>query len=234
EYGKDQQFFNTVTPFPLGPTLLENVPEVEAQVRISRIGSQVKANGNQFSEQVTIAGQDFFQVFDFKMLEGTERVLQQANHAVLTKRYAKKYFGDEDALNKTIVIELNELAETFTVKAVVEDIPTNSSISFNLLISDLNYPKLYNERVLNSAWFNIIPETYVLLQEGADQAQVETKFPSIFRSKLGEEAYSESNYMVGLQPLRSIHLDMSFPAGLAPVSNPRYAYILGGVAFLIL
>ena len=234
EYGKDQQFFNTVTPFPLGPTLLENVPEVEAQVRISRIGSQVKANGNQFSEQVTIAGQDFFQVFDFKMLEGIERVLQQANHAVLTKRYAKKYFGDEDALNKTIVIELNELAETFTVKAVVEDIPTNSSISFNLLISDLNYPKLYNERVLNSAWFNIIPETYVLLQEGADQAQVETKFPSIFRSKLGEEAYSESNYMVGLQPLRSIHLDMSFPAGLAPVSNPRYAYILGGVAFLIL
>ncbi|MBX2969396.1 MAG: ABC transporter permease [Cyclobacteriaceae bacterium] len=234
DYGKDQQIFNTVTPFPLGPALQDNVPEVESQVRITRIGSQVKVNDNQFSEQVTIAGQDFFRVFDFNMLEGNENVLQQANHAVLTKRYAKKYFGEEDALNKTIVIELNESAETFTVKAVVENIPTNSSITFDLLISDLNFPKLYNERVLNSAWFNVVPETYVLLQEGADLTQVEAKFPSIFRSKLGEEAYTESNYAVGLQPLRSIHLDISFPVGMAPVSNPRYSYILSAVALLIL
>lgn len=234
DYGKDQQFFNTVTPFPLGPTLLENVPEVEAQVRINRIGSQVKVNDNQFSEQVTIAGQDFFEVFDFELMEGDKDVLRQANHVVLTERYAEKYFGKEDPLNKIITIELNETAEAFTVKAVVEDIPTNSSITFDVLISDLNYPKLYNDRVLNSAWFNITPETYVLLQEGTDQVQVEAKFPSVFRSKLGEEAYTESKYTVGLQPMRSIHLDMSFPEGMAPVSNPRYSYILSAVALLIL
>ena len=234
DYGKDQQFFNTVTPFPLGPTLLENVPEVEAQVRINRIGSQVKVNDNQFSEQVTIAGQDFFEVFDFELIEGAKDVLRQANHVVLTKRYAEKYFGKEDPLNKIITIELNETAEAFTVKAVVEDIPTNSSITFDLLISDLNFTRLYNERVLTSAWFNVTPETYILLKEGTDKAEVENKFPPIFQSALGEEAFKESNYTVGLQPITSIHLDTSFPAGLAPVSNPRYAYILGGVAVLIL
>lgn len=234
DYGKDQQFFNTVTPFPLGPTLLENVPEVEAQVRINRIGSQVKVNDNQFSEQVTLAGQDFFEVFDFELIEGDKDVLRQANHVVLTERYAEKYFGKEDPLNKIITIELNETAEAFTVKAVVENIPTNSSITFDLLISDLNFTRLYNERVLTSAWFNITPETYILLKEGTDKAEVENKFPPIFQSALGEEAFKESNYTVGLQPITSIHLDTSFPAGLAPVSNPRYAYILGGVAVLIL
>jgi putative ABC transport system permease protein len=74
----------------------------------------------------------------------------------------------------------------------------------------------------------------VLLKEGVDVKNLESKFPSVFRTLLGEENYIQSKYTVGLQPLTDIHLNTSFPIGVAPVSNPRYAYILSAVAFLIL
>lgn len=234
-WGENQDFFNTVTPFPMGPALKDNFPEVEKQVRINNIGSQVKIGGNQFSEQVTIGGQDFFDVFDFALVQGDRSsALRSQNAIILTERMAQKYFGTEPALDKTISVQLGENFEEFTVKGISENTPTNSSIQFDLLISDLNYPRLYSERALTSAWFNITPETYVLLQEGVAAATVEAKFPSVFRTILGEEDFAQSKYAPGLQPLTTIHLDTSYPAGMSPVSDPRYSYILAGIALLIL
>lgn len=235
DYGENQQFFNTVTPFPLGPALKDNFAEVESQVRINTVGNTVKVGDHQFAETVTIAGQDFFSVFDFEVVKGsTENALKEMTGIVLTERTAQKYFGNEDPINKVVSIELGETAENFSVKAVVKNVPINSSIQFDLLISDLNYPKLYNERTLTSAWFNVTPETYVLLREGTDVGMLHSKFPSIFKTIIGEEQFNESKYTVGLQPITDIHLNTSFPTGIAPVSNPRYAYILSAVAFLIL
>lgn len=235
DYGENQQFFNTVTPFPLGPTLKENFPEIQHQVRINLTGNMVKVGDTQFTETVMIAGQDFFKVFDFPLLKGhTETALQEITGVVLSERMAQKYFGSDDPINKVISIQLGESMEEFSVKAVVKNPPINSSIQFDLLISDLNFTKLYNERTLTSGWFNVIPETYVLLNEGTDVHALQAKFPAVFKTIVGEEQFNESKYTVGLQPLTDIHLNTDFPTGIAPVSNPRYAYILTAVALLIL
>lgn len=234
-YGENQEFFNTVTPFPLGPTLKDNLPEIEQQVRINPFGTQVKVGENQFSESVTIVGEHFFDVFDFRILKGKQtNVLSGINNVILTEQIAEKYFGKDDPINQVITIQISEKPEEFFVKAVVENPPVNSSLQFTILISDLNYPKMFSERVLTSSWFNVNPETYVLLKPGVKVADVVAKFPSILKTALGEEDYINSNYTVGLQSLTSIHLDTSFPTGIAPVSNPRYAYILSAVALLIL
>jgi putative ABC transport system permease protein len=234
DWGENQQFFNTVTPFPMGPVLLENLPEVEKQVRLNFISTQVKVADHQFNEQVFIGGQDFFDVFDFEVVRGEHQALHSQSSVVITKRMAKKYFGESNPIDRVISMQLGESFEDFYVKAVVEDIPSNSSIQFNILISDLNYPKLYSQRALTSGWFNITPETYVLLKEGADANQVESKFPSLFKTILGEENFVKSKYSPGLQPFTDIHLNNEFPAGIAPVSNPRYSYILSAIAILIL
>lgn len=234
-YGENQEFFNTVTPFPLGPTLKENLAEIEQQVRINPFGTQVKVGENQFSEQVTIVGEHFFDVFDFRILKGEQsNALGGGNTVILTEQIAEKYFGKDDPINQVITIQISEKPEEFFVKAVVENPPINSSIQFKILISDLNYAKMFSEQVLTSSWFNVNPETYVLLKPGVKVADVVEKFPPIFKTALGEDAFKESSYTVGLQPLTSIHLDTSFPTGIAPVSNPRYAYILSAVALLIL
>jgi putative ABC transport system permease protein len=235
DWGENQQFFNTVTPFPMGPALKDNFPEVVSHVRINNIGTLVKVGANQFSEQVMIGGQGFFDMFDFKLLQGDRTTVMLSQSAViLTERLAKKYFGNTNPIDKVISMQLGESVEDFFVKAVAANIPTNSSIQFDILISDLNYPKLYSEGALTSAWFNINPETYVLLKEGTNAAALERKFPSVFKTILGEEEFTRSKYAPGLQPLTSVHLDTSYPIGIAPVSNPRYAYILAAIAALIL
>lgn len=233
-WGENQVFFYTTTPFAMGPALKDNFAEVEKQVRINSVGAQVKAGENTFTESVMIGGQDFFDLFDFKLAAGDRNSLHHASAVVITEKMARKYFGDNNPIDKVISLQLGETFEDFAVKAVVAQIPTNSSIQFDILISDLNYPKLYSERALTQAWFNITPETFVLLKEGVDPINLESKFPSLFRSILGEEEFTKSHYEAGLQPITSIHLDTSFPAGSSPVSNPKYSYILAAIALLIL
>lgn len=233
-WGENQEFIDMVTPFPLGPALRDNLEEVEAMVRINGVGSQVKTDKELFSEQVTIVGVDFLNVFDFPLVSGEKNgILGDQSSVVLTQESAKRFFGNDDPVGKTISLQLNEKFEDFTVKGVLQDPPINSSIQFSVLIPDLNYPKLYSERALTAGWFSITPETYVLLREGSDVAKVSAKFPSIFKPLLGED-YEKSKYSVFLQPLTAIHLDNSLPAGIAPVSDPRYSYILSGIALLIL
>jgi len=233
DYGKDEVFFYTVTPFPMGPTLKDNFAEVEYQVRINNIGPQVKVGDNLFSEQVTIGGNDFFKVFDFDVVNGeSETALDGVNNVVITKRTAVKYFGETDPINKVIAIQLGDDFLDFAVKAVVKDIPTNSSIQFDILISDLNYPKLYSERALTSGWFNITPETYVLLRKDVNASQLESKLQPFMKTVLGPDF--DAKYEVGLQPLTDIHLNTNYPVGIAPVSNPKYAGILAAIALLIL
>lgn len=234
DWGENQQFFATITPLPMGPALKENFPEVEKQVRINPVGSQVKVGENQFNEQVVIGGQDFFDVFDFVVTSGDRNALRNQSSVVITERIAKKYFGDESPIDKVMSLQLGENFEDFYVKAVTENVPTNSSIQYDILISDLNLNKVFDERTITSAWFNISPETYVLVQQGTNPKDIEAKFPSVFKTILGEEDYKQSKYAPGLQPITDIHLNTDYPVGIAPVSNQRYSYILAAIALLIL
>jgi putative ABC transport system permease protein len=233
-WGPGQNFFYTVTPFPMGPVLKESFGEIESQVRIAKQGTLVKVGGNSFNETLTIADHNIFEVFDFPLVNGVRsQVLAQQSNVVISDWLAKKYFGDADPVGKMIEIQIGEAFEDFTITGVSK-IPSNSSIQFYLLIGDQNLPRLYSEQDLTSAWFNIIPETYVLLREGVDPRKVTDKFPSVFKTILGEEEFANSHYAPGLQPLTSIHLDPGYPAGLAPVNDPKYATILGTIALLIL
>ena len=235
DYGENEVFFNTVTPFALAPALKDNFEEVEAEVRLTPLVSSVKVGENQFSDPVLIVAKEFFNVFDFQSIKGDPgQALLGQNNILVTEKMAQKYFGSQDPINQVISIRIGTDFEDFAVKAVLKDVPKHSSIQFGLLISELNLTKLYSDQVLTSAWFNVLPETYILLRENSDKQQLESKFPGLFRSILGEESYTDSNYTVGLQSLASIHLDTSFPAGIAPVSNPKYSYILSAIALLVL
>jgi putative ABC transport system permease protein len=234
DYGENQKFFYTTTPFPMGPALKVNLPEVEATMRLNFIGSQVRLGDKNLSESIAIVGASFFELFDFELVKGDKTTaLQQQSNVLLTESTAKRFFGDQDPIEQPIAIQIGDQFEEFTVKGILKDPPKNSSISFKILISDLNYTRLYSPNTLTSAWFNITPETYVLLKEGVEVASVIRKFPTLFKSLLGED-FEKSKYVVGLQPLTSIHLDTFFPAGIAPVSDPKYSYILGAIALLIL
>lgn len=232
-WGENQQFFNTSTPFPMGPVLKENFPEVAGQVRIVSFTALVKVGDQVVSEQVTIGGEAFFDVFDFSFTGDRTKALSSQGSVVLTEAMAQKFFGTADPLNKTISIRIGERFEDFIVTGL-SSCPTNSSISFGLLISDLNLARMYDQQFLTSSWFNVNPETYVLLDEGATAESLTPKFPSLFKTLIGEEDFSKSNYQVGLQPIKDIHLNTEFPTAIAPVSDGKYSLILAAIAVVIL
>ena len=234
DWGENQQFFNISTPFPLGPALKENFQQVEHQVRITQMSTQVKVGEDQYSETLTFGGQHFFDVFDFPLVFGSRDAMKNQNTVVINQSTSKKYFGQANAIGKMVSIQFGEAFADFEVKAVVEDVPSNSSIKFYLLISDLNFPRVYNEQTLNSGWFNVEPETFVLLREGVQTNELMKELPAMLRTAIGEENFIKSKYTAGFQPLKSIHLDTSFPVGMAEVNDPRYSYILAAIAVLIL
>lgn len=230
--GKD--FINTVTPIPMGPALQANLPPVESACRVYNFNSLVKNAGAGFSESVHMADASLFSIFDFRLKEGNpQKPFPSDNSIILSEPVAHKYFGQNDAMGKTLTLQLGSDTVLFTVSGVVAAYPAESSIRFGLLIPFTNDHFFWNERVRTKAWSQVFAETYVLLRNGQTGRAAEAQLPAMVRTLLGNR-YKPGAYNIHLQPLIAIHLDNSLPAGIEPISNPKYSYILSTIGFLIL
>ncbi|MHA7101454.1 ABC transporter permease [Roseivirga pacifica] len=238
-YADGRVFFNTHTPLPLGPTLAENIPEVEAIVTIGNNPTLVGRGDGRIADNFQVVTPNFFDYFDFEVLEGNkDKPLPNRSSVVISESYAKKYFGDKSPINKALPLQIDNETRDYIVSAVLEDTPLNSGIRYNILISDENNDLLYSPRMFN-AWFSIIVETYAVLKEGVSPEHLSPKTKSMIKAQLGgmdpfDGAPVEDHYLVGFQPLQSIHLDPEVPVANYPVGNPQYVYILGAIGFLVL
>ncbi len=232
-YGPKEDFLNTTTPVSMMNVLKSNYPEIEAGSRVFRFNALVKRNESEFNETVRAVDPSFFQLFDFELQKGnTSTPFSSTNEIILSESSAKKYFGEEDPIGKTLSLEFNEEIKFFEVSAIVSNPPQESSIQFEMLVSLENEALFFSERARES-WFNVAVESYLLLKPNQSPAQLEAKFPAIIKQYLGDN-YEEDTFFLHLQPITEIHLDPSLPSGLEPVSNPRYAYVMGTIGFLIL
>ncbi len=238
-YTDGRVFWDIATPLPLGPTLGENIPEVEEFVQISSRPTLVGRGEGRIADQLDIVTSNFFEVFDFQIVSGNSQdPLGERTNAVLTQSYARKYFGDNDPIGETISVQIGSEIRDFIVSAVSEDPPLNTNVPFNLAISMENKDILFSPGALN-AWFSINPETYVLLREGTNPEDLSPKTKVMIKSVLdGTNTFGdvpvEDHYVVGFQPITSIHLDDEVPSGRVAVGNPQYVYILGAIGLLVL
>jgi len=231
DYGPDEQFTNTVTPLPLGPTLAAEVPEVEAFTRTLPFMVTVVQGAETANEDAFLVDPTFFDIFSFPLVAGSADPLAQRDAVVLTEAAAQRHFGENDPVGQSMTIRLGEIERTLTVAAVAADPPMTSSVQFDVLLPFSQTDGLVSERQFQS-WFNVSAETYVLLRDGTTPAEAEAALPPVIATALGPDF--EGTYTVGLQPLLDIHLNPDLPVGIAPVSDPRYAVILGAIAFLVL
>ncbi|HKI77109.1 MAG TPA: ABC transporter permease [Ignavibacteriaceae bacterium] len=232
-YAKDEQHFNSITPARIGPALKENFPEVKNAIRYSDMQGQVKYGSKSFPEKYNLADPDFFRMFSFPLIKGKPNdALSSPNSVVLTESMARKYFGDNDAMGKTISINLDDKAEDFIVSGIAKDVPDNSSIQFNIVIPFEKMKDLFSDRALNSLT-NIFCETYVLLTPGVTGKMMEAKMPSLVKNMMGSN-YKAGTYNLLFQSMEDIHLDTTFPVGFEPISNPIYSYALSIIGFFIL
>ena len=225
-------FSYSFTPAQMAGAMEQSFPEVVRAVRFESRTDNIRVGENSFSEQYSLADPDFFELFDFPLLQGNPQMaLADLNSVVLTEEIADKFFGRTDVVGRLLSIKLGDKFHDFAVTAVAKNIPENSSVTFDLLIPWENARKFRSERQLNN-WFNVFMETYVQMAERLDAVAIEEKLDTVVKNHYPERAHSMVT--LHLQPLLDIHLNPYIPAGIQPTSDPVYSYILIGIAVLIL
>ncbi len=155
---------------PLGPAMKHDFADVENAVRIQTGFDEkfIRADEKTIRSKVSFVDPEFFSVFSFKLIRGERNTLENPRSIVLTRERAMQLFGGTDVVGKRVDIKLEKNFEPFTVGAVVEDIPGNSSISFSILGS-FGYLMTTDmgKESLNNWHMQIGCETYVHLRGGS-------------------------------------------------------------------
>jgi len=212
----------TSSSWRLGPAMIKVYPEIEAFTRLWPWGrSLVKYEDKSFDEsKFYLADPSFFNIFFFEFIHGSPKSALADKHAVvLTAKTAKRYFGDDNPLGKTIFIR--HYNHDFEVSGVIANIPSNSSIQFDLLARI----DLMPQQRLDSWEFT--GYTCVLLNRETDIETMDQKIHDFYRKYVNAEA----NANPFLQLLTDVHLYQDGTPGL--VKMVRYFSIIAIFILLI-
>jgi putative ABC transport system permease protein len=228
----DSRIHQLGTPFILAKTIREKYPQVESITQlVGPLGDVIiRYRDTAFKETEAFGAEpSFFNVFSFPLLKGNpETSLRDPNMIVMTQSLAKKYFGDEDPLGKTIEMQAMGEKEFFQVTGVMDDIPQNSHFRFDMLISmNTVYPEP------NMGWDYNNYTTYLTLQEGVTQGLMEETLVEI--DKVHYEGGREHiPWIWTLEPITRIHLHSDLVTGNQPNGSMAYIRLFTIVAILIL
>ena len=228
-------------PIPLGPTLAEQLPEVEAAVRFSGGGTRLLRVGAKdgISEKVLTAEAGVFDVFSLPLLRGDPKTaLTRPYTMVLTEPLARRLFGESDPIGQVV-----RYSEKFDceVTGIVGQPPASSLIQFSALLSFATEYK-ENRGMMESKGARAFT-TFVQLTPGADPAMVAARIPGMVETITGRsdaaraEAITGSSEAVGsyaLQPLQSIYFDTEVSSNIGPSGNPLYLTLCAILAAVIL
>ncbi len=167
------------SPYKTGPTLLQENPAIESIVRIElERGVSVRYESTVFTEKIWFVEKEFFNVFDFPIKSGDRRSLADKNKIVIVEEMAKKYFGDEDPIGKTLSLKFPTGAkEEFTVGAIAEKISDNSSMFFTFLV---NIEKLEDLKLKEvDSWKTFANSTFILFHPGHGPEELQASLSAI-------------------------------------------------------
>ena len=212
--------------------LLNDFPgEINQAVRVMPNGSALVAYGSRSFNQKNVDWVDssFFTLFSFPLLKGNPAtVLKEPNSVVLTATAAKKYFGNEDPIGKTLTIDKGFKA---MVTGIAKDVPVNSTLSFDILISISSIDK----KDFMKTWINNGVFTYVLLDEHAGKVNVEKRLPAFWEKYMGTEMRKTGfHFSLSLEPLRDIYFANPSPFDMLKHGDKKVVYVFLSIAALIL
>jgi putative ABC transport system permease protein len=221
------------TPLPVGPALKDQLPEIKAFTRISTMDPYLMKYGtNEYFEPISFGDEELFKIFSFPFIEGNPNTaLRDPNSIVLSEQMAKKYFGNEDPLNKIVKIGSTGSLNS-RVTGVFKKLPQNSQLQFTCLIS---FSTQYKLGWTTNLWQQMPGNyTYVLLNSPGDAKKVSAKLPSFVQHNDGSELTKDISYNLMLQPLSNIHLQSKLQSELPGAGNMSYIYLFGAIAIIIL
>jgi putative ABC transport system permease protein len=216
-----------VTLYGVSSHLKDEVPEVKSSTRLFNPGKNwVQYKNENYGKYTSIYSDgQFWDVFSYELLQGDlNKCLKEPNSAIISESMASEIFGDANPLNEVIHVERNK----YQVKGIIKDIPANSHLQFDYLLS------------LNSLSENaLIKEgnahyTYLLLNDPMNH-ELENKLIESISSYVNDRFRQyELEYGFKLQALNDIHLHSDFSPDFAVTGNIQYIYIFSLIAVFIL
>jgi putative ABC transport system permease protein len=230
------------TAVPSGPAFREEIPEISEFCRMKETGQRVlKYENNKFlEEEFVYADSSVFKIFDLNLIVGDpEKALTEPNTMVINRSSAEKIFNRIDVLNE--LVSINADTNIYRITGVMEDLPENTHLDFNMLGSYHTLDESKNEFWLSNNLF-----TYLLLEKGAVKTQVEEKIKEVslkyiaadLMTILGitvEDFEGKGNrYGIRVQELKDIHLNNEISGGFKASHDKKYLLIFSFIAILIL
>jgi putative ABC transport system permease protein len=214
------------------PNVKDEFPEVESFVRVMNDEVLVKKGDIKFQEEnAAWADSSIFNVFDFKLLKGNpQTALKEQFSIVFSETAAKKYFGKEDPIGQTLVITGDAFPATVT--GIMKDIPENSKVKADMLLSMTTITQKFNQG-LDSQWGSYGARAYLLLKNGTNAKTLEKKFPAFLEKRNGTNMKQSQMYpTLFLEPLKDIYLRSTRDGHKK--GNINNVYIFSIVAIFIL
>ncbi len=232
-----------ITAAPMAQALLKDYPEVLQVTRVRGMGDWlIRFGDKKFNEEgVLFADSTFFNVFGFKLLKGDPgTALVRPRSMILTEEYAKKYFGDKDPMGQRMNVESDTVL--YTVTGVIQNVPDNSHIKFDMLASMSTYPGQANDQF----WISHNFYTYIVTSDGTDKNILQEKFQEMIIKYVGPQLQeiigqtiddfrkAGNDFSYVLEPLKDIHLKGATQYNLEPPGSLTTVYIFAVIAILIL
>jgi len=196
--------FSSCCP-PAGLRIRKSIPEVEKVGRIWRYIASVSYQENKFiEERMFFAEPEFFEIFNYKFISGNPTMdLIEPGHAFISQTTAKKYFGDENPVGKSFSVDKKT---EYKVSGVFEDIPHNTHLKFDIILSWANLLNIYGPD-LEESWGDTGAYTYLLFKQGASISDFEQKLKELVNKEIAEilKEY-KLVFDFPLQKLTDIHL----------------------------
>lgn len=222
----------SISPTALLPALL-TLPETETGVRVYNPSAKnafiVKYGDKLFLENDFYAADStFFDVFSYEMVQGDARTaLADPYTVVITESMARKYFGNEDPVGKSLLV--NNVRD-YTVTGVMKDVPSNSLMQFDFIASFHSMPPGQAE----PSWWSANYQTFVLLHPNAQLQALVEKTNDIVKKAVASDIAAGDHVTYYFMPLTDIYLKSDFHGEPEVVSDIRYVYIFTAIAILVL
>ncbi len=227
---------------PLGPTMLEEMPEVYSTTRMRPGVVQIETDGILADESVVFVDPGFFEVFSFKPVPGSEPApLNRHDGVALSQTTALRLFGPREGLGETLQLRIAGEARPFIVEAILEDAPSNSSISFEILLPIQNWPSYEAQR---DQWVNFNVASFVRFHPGVARERVQGQLDRLVDMRFAEaiEMFQSSGwwqqgdnaFQLLLMPIEEVHFASDVRSMVASTGNLSGLRILMAIGFVIL
>ena len=237
----ESEGISSYCPAPLAAALIRDYPEVEKSVRFQgNSNAIVKYNNTSYTEyEIVYADSTVFGIFTIPLIKGNAETALTAPYTVaISESMAKKYFGNEDPLEK--ILRFDNKTD-YRVTAVYKDIPKTSHFHFNFIVS------LYSTQdYKNDIWLSNNFHTYILLKKNADPVAFEKKMPQLIEKYFAPQAAQalgttweqlvEKGLLLkfSIQNVRDIHLNTDISGGFGSGGDIKYVYIFILIAVFII